>query len=103
METYLSPELAGWIADLICLTHETPLTEQGASPRGAIALARAAKASAYIGGRDYVLPEDVAEIFADCTAHRLLLSPQAEGVDAREVCGQLLKQLPPPHVGRKAR
>lgn len=105
METFLSPEAARWIADLICRTHESPLIEQGSSPRGAIALARAAKAAAFIGGRDFVLPEDIAALFADCVAHRLLLSPQAqaEGLDARGVCGRILKELPPPHIGRNRR
>jgi MoxR-like ATPase len=49
----------------------------GVSPRGALAVCQMAKASAFVKGRDYAVPEDVAAVFADVCAHRLVLSPKA--------------------------
>lgn len=48
----------------------------GASPRGSIALYKAAKAAAYICGRDYVIPEDVKRLAVPVLAHRLMLAPK---------------------------
>ncbi|MFR1989911.1 MAG: hypothetical protein ACLS3C_07570 [Oscillospiraceae bacterium] len=47
------------------------------SPRGALAVCRMAKAYAYVQGRDYAMPEDVAAIFPDVCCHRLMLSTKA--------------------------
>lgn len=99
-EVYLSEAAADWIAELVELTHNSEMISQGASPRAAISLAAAAKAAAYTDDRDFVIPDDIALLFADCTAHRITLSEraQAEGRDEKEVCEELLKQLPPPHI-----
>lgn len=50
----------------------------GASPRGAIALVRAAQARAFLKGRSYTVPEDVAKMAQPVLLHRLILSPKAE-------------------------
>lgn len=99
-EVYLSEAAAGWIADLCEYTHNSELIAQGASPRAAISLAAAAKASAFTDGRDFVVPNDIAMLFSDCTAHRILLSARAEseGMDPAAVCEAVLKELPPPHI-----
>jgi MoxR-like ATPase len=49
----------------------------GSSPRGALAMCRMAKACAYISGRDYVVPEDVAAVAPDVLSHRLILNSRA--------------------------
>ena len=49
----------------------------GVSPRGALAVCRAAKANAYLAGRDYVIPDDVAEVFPFVCGHRLILNAKA--------------------------
>ena len=98
----ISEAAADWIAELIAATHSDGRISQGASPRAALSLAAAARASAYIDGREYVLPADIADIFADCIAHRIILSGSAarSGLDERAVCGELLKAVPPPHIRR---
>ena len=50
----------------------------GVSPRGSIALYKAAKAAAYIGGRDYVLPEDVKKLAVPVLSHRIMLAPKGK-------------------------
>ena len=64
-------------------------------PRGALAVSRMAKACAYLHGRDYTLPEDVQEIFADVCAHRVLLSQQAKTQQstAQDVMQALLREV----------
>ena len=49
----------------------------GASPRGTLALGRAAQALAALRGRDYVLPDDIKELVPATLAHRIILSPEA--------------------------
>ena len=67
----------------------------GASPRGALALDRCARARAWLEGRDHVLPEDVRDVAPDCLRHRLMLSYEAsaDGVSANAVVEQLLQQV----------
>ncbi len=69
-----------------------PLVEYGASPRAAVFLARAAQAYAFIGGRSYVLPDDVKTMAKDVLRHRLVLSYEAEAqsVSAEAVVERLL-------------
>lgn len=70
--------------------------EYGASPRGTIALERCARAHAWLAGKDYVSPDDVAAVIHDCLRHRLILSFEAEaaGTTANDVIDQLLASVP---------
>ncbi len=54
------------------------LVAGGASPRGMSYLIRAARVSAWLAGRDMVVPEDIREIFHECMAHRIFLAPVYE-------------------------
>ncbi|AMQ55449.1 AAA family ATPase [Algoriphagus sanaruensis] len=68
----------------------------GVSPRASINLNLAAKAIAYLDGRDYVLPEDIKEIAEDVLNHRILLNYEAEAdnVDSRKLVRTLLEKVP---------
>jgi len=59
-----------------------------------------AKAVAQLRGRDYVVPGDVREVFIHTVAHRLLLSPKAEGAGktAPMVLGEILTRVQPPRL-----
>jgi MoxR-like ATPase len=67
----------------------------GASPRGALALDRCARVSAWLDGRDHVLPEDVRNVAHDCLRHRLALSydASADGVSANAIVDALLENV----------
>ena len=67
------------------------------SPRGSLALAAAAKARAYLKGRDHALPEDVQAVAADALAHRLVMAWRAvaEGRTARALIADVLKAVEP--------
>lgn len=84
-----------YIARLTASSREHPLVEVGISPRGALFLDRMAKAHAYLTGRDYVVCEDVQEVFLDVCAHRLLLKRQArlENVTPQDVLTELLQRV----------
>ncbi len=66
----------------------------GASPRAAIALTRAARSRAYLLGRSYVIPEDIAELAKPVLLHRLILSPEArlEGRKESELLEEAIQQ-----------
>jgi len=70
--------------------------EYGVSPRGTIALDRCSRAHAWLNGRDYVSPDDVQAMVADCIRHRLLLSFEAEagGISRDEIIRQLVQKVP---------
>jgi len=65
----------------------------GASPRGALALDRCARAHAWLQGRDHVTPDDVRAVVHDCLRHRLMLSYEANagGVSAHDVVTEIVK------------
>lgn len=70
----------------------------GASPRASIALLRAASATAYLRGREYVIPEDIIEIAPDVIRHRLILgyAARAANVSRDDIIEYILEQIPIP-------
>ena len=66
-----------YVTRLTQATREHPMVALGISPRGALAVCRMAKARAFVLGRDFAVPEDVAAVFPDVCAHRLVLSNKA--------------------------
>ena len=85
------PAIKQYIIDLVTATRNSDYVKLGVSPRGSIALLKAAKAFAYVRGRDYVVPDDVKDIMTDVLAHRLMLSPKGKSAfDSNE---QALEQI----------
>lgn len=64
----------------------------GASPRGMALLLRAARVAAWLAGRDYLVPEDVRDLFAETIGHRVFLNPVYE-LRRAEVMGDLLGRI----------
>mgnify|MGYP002588959583 CR=1 FL=1 len=94
----ISDDVLKYIVLLCEKTREMPLVELGVSPRGVLALVQMAKAHAVLEDRIYVIPEDVQYVFLDVCAHRMILRPQArvEGLDARDILNEILKEVKPP-------
>lgn len=67
-----------YIVSLAEATREHPLAALGLSPRGSLAAVQMAKASAYIAGRSFVIPDDVSGTFHDIARHRILLNAQGK-------------------------
>ena len=70
----------------------------GAGPRGSLALVRAARAQAVLGGRDFVTPDDVREIAKPALRHRIALAPELliEGQEPDDVLHALLSKVEAP-------
>lgn len=98
--TYVSDAVYDDIAAITEATRVHPMVQLGVSPRGALALCRAAKANAFTKGRDYVLPEDVRELVKSVFAHRLLLSSKARLNDctAEDILEEILRKVPVPQL-----
>ena len=91
-------EVAGYVVDIARATRESPSLGLGASPRGAVALMRTARAWAWLSGRDFVTPDDVKALAQATLAHRLSLRPEAEleSVDVGAVLASALGSVPVP-------
>jgi MoxR-like ATPase len=78
------------------LKSEAKYIQFGVSPRASINLNLAAKAVAYLDGRDFVLPEDIKEIAEDVLNHRIILNYEAEadGINTRNLVKILLEKVP---------
>ena len=74
---YIHEKIYEYIVTLISKTRNHPLIDLGVSPRGSVALTKLAKATAFLKNRDYVVPEDIQEIFKDVTIHRIILNTKA--------------------------
>ena len=97
---YVAPSLKGYIIDVVEATrHERDLV-LGVSPRGALALQRAARAYAASAVRDYVIPDDLKLLAGSVLEHRLILSPEAQlrGATAADVLESVLGRVPVPSV-----
>ncbi|SDK17002.1 MoxR-like ATPase [Lentzea albidocapillata subsp. violacea] len=74
----VAPEVIAYVVDVCRATRQSPAVRLGVSPRGATALLAAARAWAWLSGRDYVTPDDVKALARPALRHRLELRPEAE-------------------------
>lgn len=75
---YIDKTLNNYVVEIINQTRKNEHVALGASPRGSIALCRAAQAWAYYRGRDYVLPEDIKKMVIPTLSHRIILKQEAK-------------------------
>ncbi|MCW2744151.1 MAG: ATPase associated with various cellular 3 [Mycobacterium sp.] len=94
----VAPEVLGYVVDLARATRESPSLALGCSPRGATMLLAAAKAWAWLTGRDYLTPDDVKALATPVLRHRLALRPEAEleGATTDAVLAGVLGRVPTP-------
>jgi MoxR-like ATPase len=87
-----------YILDLVRATREHAALGLGASPRGSLALCRAAQANAALHGRDFVIPDDVKQMAVTSLAHRMIVNPEniLSGKTTTVVLQELLKQIEVP-------
>ena len=96
---YVSPAMRDYIVALVRATREQEKIRLGASPRGVVAMTKAARAYAAILGRDYVLPDDVKQLAVPVLAHRLMLQSQSSvrlSQSSEALIGVLLSKVPVP-------
>ncbi len=113
-EVYVDPALVEYAVRLATATREPAMIglgdlaryiDFGASPRASINLVLAARALAYVRGRDYALPEDVTTLALDVLRHRLVLSYEAlsDEITADQLLRRVMSALPVPDVALRAR
>ena len=94
----VAPEVLAYVVDVARATRASPSLSLGCSPRGATNLLAAAKAYAWLTGRDYLTPDDVKALARPVLRHRVSVRPEAEleGVTADGVVDQVLAAVPVP-------
>ena len=94
-QVHVSDVFTQHCVQLVRKTRENALIEMGASPRAGLALVQAARARAFIHGRDYVVPEDMFALAEDILLHRIRLTYEAlaEGHTGKEVLSKILTEL----------
>ena len=99
-QTYIGEAVVNYIVALIDATRHHEDILRGASPRATLAVTAMAKAIAQLRGRDYVVPGDVKEVFVATLAHRMVLTPKAEGqgLVAESILRQILEQVAAPKL-----
>ena len=96
----VSNDILNYMVTLCENTRNHPLIELGVSPRGLLALSRMVRACAVINERDYVVPQDVKDVFCDVCAHRIILRPRAklEGMTSRSILEGVLENTKTPTI-----
>jgi len=103
---FIEPTVEAYAVTLVAATRQLAnyhpewgsLVKTGASPRGSIALLRAAMARAFLRQRDYVLPEDIIDLAPDILRHRLQLdfAAESEGISADDIIQHLINEVEAP-------
>jgi len=94
-DVYVSEVFVKHCVELVRRTRTTPHLDLGSSPRAGIALVQAARARAYIHGRDYAVPEDLFALAEDVLLHRMRLTYQAmaEGLTPQQILKQIMAEM----------
>jgi MoxR-like ATPase len=87
-----SPALIAYVQNLLTASRQQPRVRVGLSPRAGLALLAGARALALVGGRHYVLPEDVQAVFVAVAAHRLVAAPDA-GATREDLARMILESV----------
>lgn len=98
----LDASLVRYIVTLVSATRDNRMISLGASPRASLALKRLAQCYAFMHSRDYVIPEDIADLFVAAVSHRLTLRQEAKlgGTDAETVARDILRSVQAPFKGK---
>ncbi len=97
-EVYVDAAVMEYLAEIVAATRNDKDVTLGASMRGAMALARAAKTWALASGRTYVTPDDVRDLAVPVLSHRLIIDPESAfaGVKAEDIISRILVTVTPP-------
>ncbi|HEX2172539.1 MAG TPA: MoxR family ATPase, partial [Dehalococcoidia bacterium] len=97
-DVFVGEPVEDYVVELVRASRAHPAIELGASPRGTLGLYQAAQALAAIGGRSYVIPDDVKRLAPAVLSHRLIASAQARlrGHSIAEIVAEVLASVPVP-------
>lgn len=99
-ELYIDERIYEYIVNLVSQTRNAEDLSLGASPRASLIISKMAQATAYMIGRSYVVPEDIASVFVPVVAHRIAVKRQAklEGQTAEKILYDILKKTAVPII-----
>ena len=102
-QIFMHERILEYLVQLAQATREHEMLELGMSPRGTVALAKMAKAGAYLAGREYVVPADVRGVFRETAQHRILLNTRASisKVKQKEVLQEILSAVESPSLKKR--
>ncbi|MEY8390004.1 MoxR family ATPase [Lachnospiraceae bacterium 45-W7] len=97
---FVQEELYQYVGNLVNLTRTHPMIDLGISPRGTINILQMAKSVAFLRQRDYVIPEDVQDIFPTVCGHRIIPGTKARAahLKAEELLAEILNRIPAPRT-----
>ena len=103
---HISPEIKKYIVEIVTATRKPEeyslktgkYIQWGGSPRACINLSIAAKATALMNGRDFVVPDDIKNVAHEVMRHRIILNYEgrAEGISTDEIITEILDTIPVP-------
>jgi len=109
-DVHVDEAISQYIVSIVDATRRHEDVQLGASPRGSLALYNASRARAAIGGRQFVIPDDVKALSEPTLAHRVIVTPSARirNIDSRAVIRDIVRSIPvpggrPQPVGRGVR
>ncbi len=96
---YVAPALTSYIVRVVAATRVLPEVRLGASPRGSLALLRAAQVRAAAAGREYATPADVKSLAIPVLAHRVILTTETQirGLTPEAAVESAIAGVPVPH------
>jgi MoxR-like ATPase len=89
----LDDSITGYVLEIVTRTRNDKSLVAGVSPRGAIHLARAARAHALVEGRDYATPDDVKAVAVNVLSHRVIEKRVRASQDGRAATGQIIRKI----------
>ena len=94
----VEPRITAYITAIVRATREAASLTLGASPRAGVSLFKAARSTALLDGRDYVIPDDVKQLAAAILRHRVNVAPELEleGVTADQALKAILDRIEAP-------
>ncbi|MEW6130655.1 MAG: MoxR family ATPase [Acidobacteriota bacterium] len=94
LEVAVDESLLDYLINIVRATRETDILNLGVSPRGSLALHRAAQALAYIEGRDFVIPDDIKRLVVPVFAHRIIVNSRySTGMRRSDEAETALKEI----------
>jgi MoxR-like ATPase len=97
---HVEREVMRYIVYIVAMTRSHREIEVGSSPRGSLAIMKLSKASAWLSGRNYVIPDDVKKVTIPALSHRLILKPEVwlSSKKTTSIIEEILNQVPVPKV-----
>ncbi len=102
-QVHVERDLERYIAEIVGKTRTHPSVEVGSSPRGSIAVMKLAKANAWLGARNYVIPDDIKAVAIPALNHRLILTADnwLRGMKPQSIIEDIIGKTPVPKVSNR--